>query len=706
MLAATSICFDLSVFELFVPLSWRRHGDPRRERPGAARAARAGGEVTLVNTVPSAMAELARAARCRPAVRTVNLAGEPLPRAAGRAHLRRRQVARLCNLYGPSEDTTYSTGAAVERDARAGRRSAGRVAGTRAYVLDRRLRAGARSASPASCYLGRRRPGPRLSRPPGPDRRALRARPLRRGAGERLYRTGDLGPLLRRRRARVPGPRSTTRSRSAASASSWERSRRRCARMPGVREAVVVVREDAPATAAGRPTWSATAGGGSRRRAARAPARAAAGLHGARRRSCALAALPLTPNGKVDRKALPAPGAAARRPRRPTRRRGRDSRRRSPRSGARSWACRGSAPRTTSSTWAATRCCSPGAGAAAGPAGTGGQPGGAPDPHHGPRPGAPPGARPRGARRSPPLAARRRDARDPGGGRRSRSPSSASPAASPAPPASRRSGPTCAPASASIARFSDEELAAAGVAPELRRDPRYVPAARGARRGRAVRRRLLRLQPARGRAAGPAAAPVPRMRLGGPGGRRLRLRCACRGRSACSPASGSTPTCQQILASLDLDDGARSSCAARQRQGLPGHPRLLQAEPQGARAWRSRRPAPPRWWRSTWPARTCFSAPATWRWPAASPSPCRSAPAISTRRGASSRPTAAAAPSTPRRAARCRRAASGSWCSSGWQDALADGDTIHAVILGSAVNNDGVRARRATPRRASPGRRR
>ena len=30
-----------------------------------------------------------------------------------------------------------------------------------------------------------------------------------------------------------------------------------------------------------------------------------------------------------------------------------------------------------------------------------------------------------------------------------------------------------------------------------------------------------------------------------------------------------------------------------------------------------------------------------------------------------------------------------SWCSSGWRDALADGDTIHAVIKGSAINNDG-----------------
>ena len=38
----------------------------------------------------------------------------------------------------------------------------------------------------------RRRAGPRLSRPPGPDRRALHPRSLRRRAGRRLYRTGDL----------------------------------------------------------------------------------------------------------------------------------------------------------------------------------------------------------------------------------------------------------------------------------------------------------------------------------------------------------------------------------------------------------------------------------------------------------------------------------------------------------------------------------
>ena len=60
-----------------------------------------------------------------------------------------------------------------------------------------------------------------------------------------------------------------------------------------------------------------------------------------------------------------------------------------------------------------------------------------------------------------------------------------------------------------------------------------------------------------------------------------------------------------------------------------------------------------------------------------------------TRRAASSRPTATAAPSTPRaqrhglRQRRRRRGAQR------LEDALADGDRIHAVIRGSAVNNDG-----------------
>src|SRR6185295_17528206 len=74
VLASTSISFDLSVFEIFVPLS--RGGRVvlaanALELPRLAAA----GEATLVNTVPSAMTELLRSGDLPANVRSVNLAG-------------------------------------------------------------------------------------------------------------------------------------------------------------------------------------------------------------------------------------------------------------------------------------------------------------------------------------------------------------------------------------------------------------------------------------------------------------------------------------------------------------------------------------------------------------------------------------------------------------------------------------------------------
>src|SRR6185436_7082397 len=98
---------DLSVFELLVPLC---HGGrvvlagnvlDLPELPASA-------GVRLLNTVPSAMAELLRAGALPASVETVNLAGEPLRRELVRA-LYDAGVRRVVNLYGPSEDTTYST---------------------------------------------------------------------------------------------------------------------------------------------------------------------------------------------------------------------------------------------------------------------------------------------------------------------------------------------------------------------------------------------------------------------------------------------------------------------------------------------------------------------------------------------------------------------------------------------------------------------
>ncbi|MBZ4336625.1 non-ribosomal peptide synthase/polyketide synthase, partial [Corallococcus sp. AS-1-12] len=114
-LAATSLNFDLSVFELFAPLSSggavvvARNALHLAELPTAS-------HVTLVNTVPSAMAQLLRLGAVPPSVRVINLAGEALPETLARQVYAVPTIEKLFNLYGPSEDTTYSTASLVGRD--------------------------------------------------------------------------------------------------------------------------------------------------------------------------------------------------------------------------------------------------------------------------------------------------------------------------------------------------------------------------------------------------------------------------------------------------------------------------------------------------------------------------------------------------------------------------------------------------------------
>ncbi len=188
VLAATSICFDMSVFELFATLAAGGTvilADDALALPTLPAAA--AGEVTLINTVPSAAAELVRAGGIPASVRTVNLGGEPVRRELAAALYALPQVEAVYNLYGPSEDTTYST---VSRLAREGAPDIGRpLAHSRALVLDGDLAllpAGAfgelwlGGAGLARGYRGR------------PELTADRFRPDPFGApGDRLYRTGD-----------------------------------------------------------------------------------------------------------------------------------------------------------------------------------------------------------------------------------------------------------------------------------------------------------------------------------------------------------------------------------------------------------------------------------------------------------------------------------------------------------------------------------
>jgi len=93
-------------------------------------------KVRLVNTVPSAMAELLRMKGVPASVRVVNLAGEALHRSLVKQIYEQKTVAKVFNLYGPSEDTTYSTYVCLKK-AETGSVGIGRpVANTKAYVVD------------------------------------------------------------------------------------------------------------------------------------------------------------------------------------------------------------------------------------------------------------------------------------------------------------------------------------------------------------------------------------------------------------------------------------------------------------------------------------------------------------------------------------------------------------------------------------------
>ena len=139
VLASTSLCFDLSVFELFVPLCC---GGSTVIVKNALELASAGAEISLINTVPSAMKELLNAAAVPATVTTVNLAGEPLSRELISGILVQQPgVKQVFNLYGPTEDTTYSTFIAFtrERDLEMTVPIGRGIANTRLYVLSAEL---------------------------------------------------------------------------------------------------------------------------------------------------------------------------------------------------------------------------------------------------------------------------------------------------------------------------------------------------------------------------------------------------------------------------------------------------------------------------------------------------------------------------------------------------------------------------------------
>ncbi len=316
-LALTSVAFDISVLELLGTLTrgstvvLYAGGPSERAGDGGSVAELIRGHgVTHVQCTPSHAALLAADAdtlRALGGVRCLLVGGEALP-AALAGQLRRATAARILNMYGPTETTVWS--AAHEVADAEGPVPIGRpVAGTQVYVLDARMQpvppgvAGELligGAGVARGYLGR------------PELTAERfvPDPFSGVAGGRLYRTGDLArwradgvlEFLGRvdRQLKVRGHRiEPGEVESALDAH------------PAVRESVAVAegsggegRLVAYFVPAGKET--PTPAELRRHLADRLPDYMVPSLF------VPLDRIPLTPNGKADRDALPAAGASHR----------------------------------------------------------------------------------------------------------------------------------------------------------------------------------------------------------------------------------------------------------------------------------------------------------------------------------------------------------------------------------------------------------
>ena len=314
ILQKTPFSFDVSVWEFFWPLMVGARlvvARPDGHREPAYLARLIGDEgVTTVHFVPSmlqAFLEERDLSACAP-LRRVVCSGEALP-AELQTRFFQRIDAELHNLYGPTEaavDVTWWPCARGDdrRSVPIGRP----IANTQIHLLDARLHpvpvgiAGELYIAGVQVgrgYLGRR----------GLTAERFVPDPFSALPGARMYRTGDLARWLADgsvdylgradHQVKVRGFRIELGEIEAALAAH-----------PGVREAVVAARTDAP--------------GGTRLVAYVTPAEGAPDADALREHLraqlpeymvpaafVAMDALPLSPNGKVDRKALPEPGAAA-----------------------------------------------------------------------------------------------------------------------------------------------------------------------------------------------------------------------------------------------------------------------------------------------------------------------------------------------------------------------------------------------------------
>lgn len=308
VLATTSICFDLSIFEIWATLSmggtvvladdilqwWETTREPGSENV-----------VTLINTVPSAVRNVLQRGDLPLGVITVNLAGEPLSETLVRDIFDRAQtVTRVNNLYGPTETTTYSSWVSLYPGDSV---TIGHAVGaTQLYVLDPGGEL-APSRVPGELYIAGNGVAHGYWRRPELTAERFVPDPFGASNGKRMYRTGDLvrwsndGRLEYLGRAdhqvKIRGYRIELEEISSVLNAHEQ-----------VLESVIVVREDAEDKEV-IAYVSAKNGAELQEQQLRDYLRGRLPRYMLPSQFAILDSLPKTPNGKVDRKALPMPRA-------------------------------------------------------------------------------------------------------------------------------------------------------------------------------------------------------------------------------------------------------------------------------------------------------------------------------------------------------------------------------------------------------------
>ncbi|WP_407692679.1 amino acid adenylation domain-containing protein [Pseudomonas savastanoi] len=306
-LFSTSLNFDLAVYECFAPLT---SGGSINVVKNVLELQHGEHDIGLINTVPSALKALLEINGLPGSVHTVNVAGEALKRSLVESLFETTGVQRLCNLYGPSETTTYSSWVAMDREDGFAPHIGRPVGNTRFYLLDEQQQLVPRGM-PGEIYIGGAGVARGyLNRDDLTAERFLKD-PFSQQPAARMYRTGDLGRYLPDGNIEYLG-RNDDQVKIRGFRIELGEIETCLAKHPGVQETVVVAREDVPGET--RLVAYFTASDPARLPESSDLRTYLQGLLPDYMLPAAympLDAWPLTPNGKLDRKALPAPDSSA-----------------------------------------------------------------------------------------------------------------------------------------------------------------------------------------------------------------------------------------------------------------------------------------------------------------------------------------------------------------------------------------------------------